>query len=148
MTVLIDDLREDAVSLLRRARVTEPSRPAPTLLEAYGARLLPDLSGWWVYALCDVADGHVFYVGQSESLKRRLDAHEHAYPEQYDPRNVRVIPVENEPVACIRQLALIEFYQPERNTLATTEALRKRVASFDRPHGRRDRALDRSQATA
>jgi hypothetical protein len=134
----------------RRAPVPapEPERPAPTMLEVYAARLLPDLSGWWVYALGDRADGHVFYAGQSDHLVSRLRDHQYKYPGQYDPRRVYLIAVEHEPQACIRQLALIDFYQPERNTLATTEILRKRVASFDKPAGRLSRSLDRSQATA
>jgi hypothetical protein len=136
------------VSLLRRAPRPEPARPAPTMLEVYGARLLPDLSGWWVYALCDIGDGHVFYAGMSDHLLSRLRDHGYTFKDQYDPANVRLIPVENEPTACIRQLALIDFYQPERNTLATVEALRRRVALLDKPHGRRERPLDRSQATA
>ena len=133
---------------LRRAPAPEPERPAPTMLEVYGARLLPDLSGWWVYALGASTDGHIWYVGISESLKRRLDGHEHAHPDLWDPRQVYLIPAAHEPQACIRQLTLIDFYQPEHNTLATVEVLRKRVASFDKPAGRLSRPLDRSQATA
>jgi excinuclease UvrABC nuclease subunit len=109
------------------------------MLEVYQARMLPDLSGWWVYALGDRTDRHIFYVGQSESLKRRLDAHEHAYPGQYDPRQVYLIPCLGEPEACIRELALIDFYQPERNTLGTTEKLRARVAGLNKPAGRLSR---------
>ena len=132
---------------LRRA--TAPATaPAPTMLEVYEARLLPDLSGWWVYALGARTDGHIWYVGISESLMRRVDAHAHAHPELWDPRRVYLIPCEHEPQACIRQLTLIDFYQPEHNTLATVDVLRKRVASFDRPAGRLARPLDRSQATA
>jgi hypothetical protein len=140
------DIREDLVSLLRRTRAAEPERPVPSLLEVYGARLLPDLSGWWVYALGAGTDGHVFYVGISESLKRRLDAHEHTYPHLWDPRRVYLIPADNELSACIRQLALIDFYQPECNTLGATEALRRRVAALDKPAGRVSRSLDQSKA--
>jgi hypothetical protein len=133
----------------RRARgPAEPERPAPTMLEVYGARLLPDLSGWWVYALGASTDGHVWYVGISESLMRRVDAHAHAHPDLWDPRQVYLIPADNEPQACIRQLTLIDFYQPEHNTLATVEVLRKRVASLDKPQGKWSKSLDRSQATA
>jgi excinuclease UvrABC nuclease subunit len=118
------------------------------MLEVYGAKMLPDLSGWWVYALGASTDGHVWYAGISESLKRRLDAHEHAHPELWDPRQVYLIPAENELQACIKQLTLIDFYQPEHNTLGTTEMLRRRVALLDKPAGRISRSLDRSQATA
>lgn len=134
--------------LLRRARTPEPERPAPTMLEVYGAKMLPDLSGWWVYALGASTDGRIWYVGMSESLMRRVDAHAHTHPDLWDPRQVYLIPCIGEPEACIRQLALIDFYQPEHNTLGTTEVLRKRVASFDKPAGRLSRSLDRSQATA
>jgi predicted GIY-YIG superfamily endonuclease len=132
----------------RRAPAPPPSRPAPTMLEVYGARLLPDLSGWWVYALGASTDGRVWYVGITSSLKRRLDEHEHAHPDLWDPRLVYLVPADSEPQACIRQLTLIDYYQPERNTLGTTEVLRKRVASLDKPKGTWSKSLDRSQATA
>jgi hypothetical protein len=118
------------------------------MLDVYGARLLPDLSGWWVYALGARTDGHVFWVGISDHLLSRLRDHSYAFKELYDPRRVHLIPADNELQACIRQLNLIDFYQPEHNTLGTVEALRKRVASFDRPAGRLSRSLDRSQASA
>ena len=133
----------------RRAPVPapEPERPAPTMLEVYAARLLPDLSGWWVYALGDRADRHIFYAGQSDHLLSRLRDHSYNFREQYDPRQVYLIPCEGEGEACIRELAVIDFYQPERNTIGTTEALRKRVAFMTRPN-RNTKSLDRSQATA
>jgi hypothetical protein len=140
---------EVPVPWFRRARgPAAPERPAPTMLEVYQAQVLPDLSGWWVYALGASTDGHIWYVGMSESLMRRVDAHAHAHPELWDPRRVYVIPCIGEPEASIRQLALIDYYQPERNTLATTQMLRKRVASLDKPAGRLSRSLDRSQANA
>jgi hypothetical protein len=135
------------VPLFRRAPALAAPAPAPSMLEVYGAKMLPDLSGWWVYALSDRADGHVFYVGLSDHLLSRLRDHSYTYREQYDPRQVYLIPAVHEPQACIRQLTLIDFYQPEHNTLGTTETLRKRVASFDKPAGRLSRSLDRSQAT-
>lgn len=137
--------------LLRRTRgpEPEPARPAPTMLEVYGAKMLPDLSGWWVYALGDAADRHIFYVGQSDHLVSRLRDHQYNYAGQYDPTQVYLIAVIGEPEACIRQLALIDFYQPERNTLGTTDVLRKRVASLDKPAGKLSaRFLDRSQVTS
>lgn len=142
------NLREVPVSWLRRAQTEPTARPAPSMLEVYRARLLPDLSGWWVYALAARTDGRVFYVGMTESLKRRLDAHEHAWPELWDPRQVYLIAADNELSACIRQLNLIDFYQPEHNTLGTTELLRKRVAALDKPAGRLSRSLDSSKAVS
>lgn len=137
------------MSLLRRAPRPEPARSAPTMLEVYGARLLPDLSGWWVYALCDLGDGHVFYVGQSDHLLSRLRDHSYTFKDQFDPRRVYLVACIGEPEACIRELALIDWYQPERNTLATTEVLRKRVAGLNKPAGRLSRSsLDQSQVTA
>lgn len=133
---------------LRRAPAPAPERKPPTMLEVYGARLLPDLSGWWVYALADCADRHVFYVGQSDHLVSRLRDHAYTYRGQYDPRQVYLIPCIGEPEACIRELAMIDFYQPERNTLGTTEKLRARVSGLNKPAGRLSRSLDRSQATA
>lgn len=134
------------MSLLRRAPAPVAA-PRPTMLEVYAARLLPDLSGWWVYALCDLADGHVFYVGQSDHLLSRLRDHSYNYREQFDHARVYLIPVAGEGEACIRELAMIDFYQPERNTIGTTEALHKRVAVMTRPN-RNTRSLDRSQASA
>jgi excinuclease UvrABC nuclease subunit len=116
------------------------------MLEVYQARLLPDLSGWWVYALTDRADGHVFYVGQSANLLSRLRDWSYQFKEQYDPHGIYLVPCIGEPEACIRELALIDFYQPERNILGTTEKLRARVAGLNKPHGKLSRSLDQSQA--
>jgi hypothetical protein len=136
------------VPWLRRAPAPAvPERPAPTMLEVYAARLLPDLSGWWVYALGASTDGHVFYVGQTNHLVSRLRDHGYTYRELYDPRRVYLIPCDGEGDACIRELTLIDYYQPERNTVGTTEVLRRRVAALGKPTGHA-RALDRSQATA
>lgn len=136
------------MSWLRRAQlVTEPERPAPTMLEVYQALVLPDLSGWWVYALGAATDRHIFYIGQSDHLLSRLRDHSYNYPDLWDPRQVFLVPCIGEPEACIRELALIDFYQPERNTLGTTEKLRARVAALNKPRGKHDRSLDRSQAT-
>jgi hypothetical protein len=119
------------------------------MLEVYQAQVLPDLSGWWVYALGAAADGHIFWVGISDHLLSRLRDHSYTFKDLYDPGRVYLIPADSEPQACIRQLTLIDFYQPERNTLGTIEVLRKRVASLDKPAGRlSSRPLDRSQATA
>jgi excinuclease UvrABC nuclease subunit len=139
------------VPLFRRtpAQVPEPERRPPTMLEVYGARLLPDLSGWWVYALCDKADGHVFYVGISDHLLSRLRDHSYHYADKFDHARVYLIAADNEATACVRQLALIDYHQPEHNTLGTTEALRRRVMSFDRPGSlRAPRSLDPSKASA
>lgn len=133
---------------LRRAQPEPAARPVPTMLEVYGARLLPDLSGWWVYALADRGDRHVFYVGQSDHLLSRLRDHGYTFKDQYDPRQVYLIPCLGEPEACIRELALIDWYQPERNTLGTTEKLRARVAGLNKPAGRLSRSLDQSKAVS
>lgn len=132
----------------RRAPAPSPERPAPDMLEVYRAKVLADLSGWWTYALGDITTRRIFWVGISDHLLSRLRDHSYTFKDQYDPRQVFLVPADNELQACIRQLTLIDFYQPEHNTLGSVEALRKRVASFDKPAGRLSRTLDRSQATA
>ena len=113
-------------------RTVEQPEPGPrrvTALEYYGARLLPDLSGWWVYALGAAGDGRIWYAGQSESLLRRLDDHRRDYPDLFDLAQVYLIPCRDQSQANVRELELIDHYQPEKNSVGRTEELRRRVHS-------------------
>jgi hypothetical protein len=111
-----------------RRRPAEPEAPRRvTALEYYGAKMLPDLSGWWVYALGARTDGHIFRAGQSESLLRRLDDYQREYPDLYDPRQVYLIPVADQHQADLREAELIDFYQPEKNTAGRRSELERRL---------------------
>lgn len=134
--------------------------PEITALQFAGARLLPDLSGFWVYALGAAGDGRIWYAGQSESLLRRLDDHRRDYPDLFDWARVWLKPVRDCYQADLYELLLIDFYQPEKNTIGKTAELRKRVhgtahSPFQPGHklspgpGRRrkDKFLDSEQAS-
>jgi hypothetical protein len=110
-----------------RRTVTADPAPAPrvTALEYYGAVLLRDLSGWWVYALGDIGDGHVFYAGQSENLLSRLRDHAYTFKAQFDPAQVWLVPCASQADADRKELELIDFYQPEHNSAGRTEVLRQ-----------------------
>ena len=113
-------------------------RPVITALEYYGASLMPDYSGWWVYALGarpgDPRPGHVFYAGQSESLLRRLDDHRRVtFPEKFDPARVWLIPVRDQARADVVELEMIEFYQPECNAVGRADLLRARLRKQNKP---------------
>jgi hypothetical protein len=120
--------------LMKRRPAPEPEPPRrQTPLEFYGARLLPPLHGWWVYALEDRArPGVIFYVGASEKLVSRLRDHSYAYPERYDPERVWLIPVDGQAQADLVELSLIDHYQPECNTLGRREELQGRLRSRNR----------------
>jgi hypothetical protein len=116
------------VTWLRRAPkvITELARKV-TALEFYEARLMPDYSGWWVYALGDATRGGIiFYAGQSEHLLRRLDDHRLKFGERFDYQQVWLIKVRDQRQADLVELTLIDYYQPEANTVGRSEELRKR----------------------
>ena len=136
---------------LRRARQDAPTvpmaAPRPSALEYYGARMLPDLSGWWVYALGACDDGRIFYVGQSNNLISRLRDWSYQHKDLYDPAKVYLIPVGNEARACVVELELIDHYQPERNQVGKTDELRAKVYLLSKPAiGGWNARLDRKQA--
>lgn len=145
--------------MLRRPR-TEPEPPREiTALEFRRAELMPDYSGWWVYCLgragLPVATrGFIWYAGQSESLPRRLDDHRRAYPELFGWDRVFLIRVRDEYQACLIELEMIDYYQPEYNTMGRADELRSRLAAYQagqRRHKgqpRRRSAIDSSQASA
>lgn len=136
--------------MLRRPRV--PDRPAPqvTALQFLGAVLLPDLSGWWVYALADVRDGRIFYAGQSDHLISRLRDHQYSYPERWDPRGVYLVRAADQAQADLYELMLIERYDPECNDVGRRDELARRARAHNKPQTRVRRladSLDSGQAT-
>jgi excinuclease UvrABC nuclease subunit len=133
--------------MFRRARQAEPEPRKPTALEFHGAELLPDLSGWWVYALGlrDPGGVRIWYAGQSESLLRRLDDHRRAYPDRFDWSLIWLIKVRDEQEADLVELQLINSYQPECNLAGRADDLRRRAHM--RVRGGRMPALDPRQAT-
>ena len=133
----------------RRARPVEaPTLPLPrvTALEYHGAQLLPDLAGFWVYALGSRLDRHVFYVGQSENLLSRLRDHSYQHKDLFDPGQVYLVRVPNQSRADVVELDLINFYQPERNQVGRTADLSQRVRRLNKPDVGGWNALDRKQA--
>jgi hypothetical protein len=137
--------------MLWRPRVpAEPARQV-SALQFLGAVLLPDLSGWWVYALGDVADGHVFYAGQSDHLISRLRDHSYSYRAQFDPARVYLVRVADQAQADLYELMLIERYAPECNSVGRREELAKRCRAQNKPGWARQPRLadsiDSSQAT-
>lgn len=136
--------------MLRRPRVPAEDKPV-SALQFLGAVLLPDLSGWWVYALADVRDGRIFYVGQSENLISRLRDHGYAYAERFDPARVYLVRAADQAQADLYELTLIERYDPECNRLGRREELAARARAQNKPGWpRRPRladSLDSGQAT-
>lgn len=135
--------------MLWRPRVPEPA-PQVSALQFLGAVLLPDLSGWWVYALADVRDGAIFYAGQSDHLISRLRDHQYAYAERWDPRGVYLMKVADRAQADLYELMLIERYDPECNDVGRRAELARRCRGLNRPGFRQARGaatLDPSQAT-
>lgn len=140
----------------RRARpadaLTMPlpqAAPRVTALEYYSARLMPDYSGWWVYALGARTDGHIFYSGQTDNLISRLRDHSYQHKDLFDPARVYLIPVEHQGRADVVELELIDFYQPERNTVGREADLRGRARRLNKPDvAGWNAGLDRKQATS
>lgn len=118
-------------------------------LELYGARLAPDLSGWWVYAFAD-PDGTVWYAGQSEVLVSRWRDHYYGFGDRFVRADKWLIGVPNEAEADVCELLLIMYYQPECNTKGRREELERRIRMWQRTNdkvGRKRVLLDPSQAT-
>lgn len=135
-----------------RRQAPAPAEPRQvTALEYYSARLLPDYTGGWVYALGASTDGRVFYVGQSESVLRRLYDHSLANPDLFDWTRVYLIACRDQLQMDARELECIDHYQPERNSAGRTADLRRRVAArvltrgFNAPP--LDDSLDASQVS-
>jgi hypothetical protein len=112
----------------RTGPAPEPSpRREVTALEYYGAVRLPDLSGWWVYALGAKADGHIYRAGQSDNLISRLRDHSYTFKDLWDPEQVWLIRVRDQQQADVREAELIDFYQPETCTAGRRAELEKRM---------------------
>jgi hypothetical protein len=127
-------------------------------LEYYGALRLQDPTGWWVYALEDARDldltrpypERVFYVGQSESLFRRLDDWRRVFPERFSWAGIWLIKVRDSYQADLRELELIDHYQPECNHMGRAAELRDRINRYQgkqRRTGRSAAPLDASKVT-
>jgi hypothetical protein len=128
-----------------------------TPLELYGAVLAPDFSGWWVYAFADQpgsrwSDGLVWYAGQSNHLWSRWRDHNYAYGERFAAADKYLIRVDNEAEADLRELTLIDFYQPECNDKGRKADLAAKVRRWGRGTKEFDAnvkklSLDRSKAS-
>jgi hypothetical protein len=139
---------------VRWARRDAPTVPLPaarvTALEYYGAKVMPDYSGWWVYALASRLDMHVFYVGQSDNLISRL--RDHSYNPQFrgllDWRRIYLVPVPHQGRADVVELELIDAYQPEYNKIGRADELREKARDLNRPRiGGWNRGVPRGQAS-
>lgn len=120
--------------LFRRKSAAEAGAPAGvTALAFIEAELFPDMSGWWVYALCDIGDGHVFYAGQSDHFLSRIRDHSYQFKGQFDPARVWVRKVEDQAEADLYELLLIRRYDPERNTVGRRGELEGRLRAENRP---------------
>jgi len=124
--------------------------PEVTPLELYGARLAPDLSGWWVYALADPG-GKVWRAGQSERVWSRWRDYFYTYGARFTAADKYLIPVANEAEADLIELVLIHFYQPECNDKGRQADLEAKVRAWGRGTRQfhkdiRNESLDRSQA--
>lgn len=135
--------------LRRKPVLAEPKREV-TALQFLGAVLLPDLSGWWVYALADVRDGRIFYAGQSDHLISRLRDHQYSYPERWDDRGVYLVRAADQAQADLYELMLIERYDPECNSVGRRDELARRCRAQNKPQARVRRladSIDSGQAT-
>jgi hypothetical protein len=106
--------------------------PEVTPLEVYGAALMQDYSGWWVYVLVDPRDGRAFYAGQSEHLYRRLDDHRLRFGERFSWQHIWLVKVANEAEADLIELVMIHFYQPECNDKGRRADLEAKVHRWGR----------------
>jgi hypothetical protein len=109
-----------------------------TPLELYGAVVTEDLSGRWVYAFQDQpgsrwTDGRVWYAGQvSVGLWSRWRDHYYKYGARFTEAVKWRIPVANAPEADLRELTLIDFYQPECNDKGRRADLAAKVTAWNR----------------
>lgn len=112
---------------LRRAPVAEPAREV-TPLEMYHAKVAPNFGGWFVYAFADPpAPGLVWYAGQTEHLWSRWRDHYYAFGDRFTAAVKYVIPVRDQAQADLIELLLIDFYDPECNTVGRRDELRARM---------------------
>lgn len=119
---------------IRSRRPAPPEPPAGvTALEFLGARRMPDMGGRWVYALCDAADGHVFYAGQTDNFYSRLRDHSYNFKGQFDPARIYVVPCADQAEADLHELLLIRRYEPERNTVGRRDELEGRLRKANKP---------------
>jgi hypothetical protein len=135
----------------------EGAGPPVTPLELYGAVVTEDLSGRWVYAFQDLpgsrwTDGRVWYAGQTASLWSRWRDHYYRFGDRFTAAAKWRIPVANEPEADLRELTLIDFYQPECNDKGRRFDLEEKVRRWGRGTREFDQdvhrlSLDRSQAS-
>lgn len=102
-----------------------------TPLELYGAQVLPDLSGMWVYAFQDPG-ARVWYAGQTDRMWSRFRDHFYDYGERFTRAAKWVIPVPNVAEADLLELVLIHFYDPECNTKGRRADLEKKVHAWGR----------------
>jgi glutathione S-transferase len=143
--------------MYRAGRLDWPDPPV-TPLELYGARLAPDFSGWWVYALADKpgsawSDGRVWYAGQSDHLWSRLRDHYYKFGARFTAADKWLVPVAHEAEADLIELVHIHFYQPECNDKGRASDLAAKVRRWGRGTKEFDstvhqRALDRSKVTS
>jgi hypothetical protein len=122
------------VTFLRARRITPEQLPPPrvTTLEFIEASLVPDMSGWFVYALCQRADGHVFYAGQTDHWYSRIRDHSYQFKEEFDPAGIWHRPCVDQAEADLYELLLIRRYDPERNTAGRREELEARMRGHTR----------------
>jgi hypothetical protein len=135
---------------LRRAVTVPEVPPRVTALEFIGAALVPDYSGWQVYALCHRADGHVFYAGQTSNWWSRLRDHSYNFRDEFDPAGIWHRACEDQGEADLYELLLIRRYDPERNTVGRRGELEARLRARNSSMrkgvpGYRGRPLDPSQ---
>lgn len=139
--------------IARRRRGRAAAAPLPrqvTALEMYGAVPTEDYSGWWVYAFADRpgsqwTDGRVWYAGQSEHLWSRWRDHYYSYKDRFDAAVKWRIRVRDQAQADLVELVLIDFYQPECNSLGRADDLRRKVKRYANPQLP---SLDTRQASA
>jgi predicted GIY-YIG superfamily endonuclease len=142
------------LAMYRAGRVDWPG-PEVTPLELYGAQVAPDFAGHWVYAFADPGPGRVWYAGQTRNLWSRWTEHNLKYGERFRAAVKWVIPVPNEAVADLKELVLINFYEPECNDKGRAADLAAKVRKWSRgtkefqPNGARwgQEGLDYSQGT-
>jgi hypothetical protein len=123
------------LSMYRAVRLVPD--PEVTPLELYRAERAPDYSGWWVYAFADQpgsrwTDGLVFYGGQSNHLWSRWRDHYYKFGERFTAADKWLIKVANEAEADLRELVLIDFYQPECNDKGRAADLAAKVRRWGR----------------
>jgi hypothetical protein len=126
-----------------------------TALEFLHAQVLPDLSGWWVYALEKDHPVRVAYAGQSAHGLRRLAdqvaAHGGLAGDGGTITRIWLIPCDDQAQADLFELMLIRFYDPPEQAAGRREDLERQARNslgglkFAHEALARRRSLDRSQ---